>query len=412
MSLLDQYYRILELPAGASTADIKKAYRSLAKKYHPDVNPDAGSSEKFIEISEAYEILINQKEFTSSKLGDRFDIDDRHSYEFYVKMAREKARQAAKMKYERLKKEHEAFQRSGLHDIVLILKYAQNVLLIAATLFFIVFPVFLLITEKTGVMFFLWIPGIFLILYVRDKWKELFRLGSFFYSFRSLVSLLDEASEPAVEECKYCKGKKANSVAYRIEMLKIRDIKLDFIGPIWHQVKTKREYKKITIPRSKKAFIIHSVNSLVKLTSIITSMFLLPVDSWLWQFIGGMIAGGFISSIILLVSGTRSKVSYLFTRLMLIRILSWLLVLFLLYDFSNFPKIYATEWAGAGFVMWLFLQEFIVEPISRIFFRKKSLNKSFFRQPEPLSEIIQQGYQNCLDIPAWSNIFPFIKWIF
>ena len=52
------YYEVLELSKGASDADIKKAYRKLAKKYHPDVNPgDKTAEAKFKEINEAYEVL-------------------------------------------------------------------------------------------------------------------------------------------------------------------------------------------------------------------------------------------------------------------------------------------------------------------------------------------------------------------
>ena len=52
------YYKLLEVPRNASEADIKKAYRRLAMKYHPDRNPDDPESEhKFKEAKEAYEIL-------------------------------------------------------------------------------------------------------------------------------------------------------------------------------------------------------------------------------------------------------------------------------------------------------------------------------------------------------------------
>lgn len=52
------YYKILGVDRGASEKDIKAAYRKLARKYHPDVNPnDKAAEEKFKEVSEAYEVL-------------------------------------------------------------------------------------------------------------------------------------------------------------------------------------------------------------------------------------------------------------------------------------------------------------------------------------------------------------------
>ncbi len=52
------YYKILGVSKSASAEDIKKAFRRLARKYHPDVNPgDKKSEEKFKEINEAYEVL-------------------------------------------------------------------------------------------------------------------------------------------------------------------------------------------------------------------------------------------------------------------------------------------------------------------------------------------------------------------
>ncbi|MBR4031352.1 MAG: molecular chaperone DnaJ [Clostridia bacterium] len=52
------YYEVLGIQKGASDTDIKKAYRSLAKKYHPDVNPgDKDAEAKFKEVNEAYEVL-------------------------------------------------------------------------------------------------------------------------------------------------------------------------------------------------------------------------------------------------------------------------------------------------------------------------------------------------------------------
>lgn len=51
------YYRILGISRSASTEEIQKAYRKLARQYHPDVNKSSSSEEKFKEINEAYEVL-------------------------------------------------------------------------------------------------------------------------------------------------------------------------------------------------------------------------------------------------------------------------------------------------------------------------------------------------------------------
>ena len=53
------YYKVLGLQADASDADIRRAYRILARRYHPDVNPGADSAEKFKVIAEAYRTLSN-----------------------------------------------------------------------------------------------------------------------------------------------------------------------------------------------------------------------------------------------------------------------------------------------------------------------------------------------------------------
>ena len=54
---MKDYYKILEVEENASDEDIKKSYRNLSKRFHPDVNPDG--AEKFKEINEAYEVLGN-----------------------------------------------------------------------------------------------------------------------------------------------------------------------------------------------------------------------------------------------------------------------------------------------------------------------------------------------------------------
>ncbi|MDR1467624.1 MAG: molecular chaperone DnaJ [Oscillospiraceae bacterium] len=62
MATKKDYYEVLSLSRGASEDEIKKAFRKLAKKYHPDVNQGDKSAEiKFKEINEAYEVLSNKE---------------------------------------------------------------------------------------------------------------------------------------------------------------------------------------------------------------------------------------------------------------------------------------------------------------------------------------------------------------
>lgn len=86
MQFID-YYKVLELDKNATQGDIKKAYRKLARKYHPDLNPkDAEAQKKFQQINEAHEVLIDPEK---RKKYDQYGKDWQHAEEF----ERQKAQQ-------------------------------------------------------------------------------------------------------------------------------------------------------------------------------------------------------------------------------------------------------------------------------------------------------------------------------
>ncbi|MFH1257262.1 MAG: molecular chaperone DnaJ [Candidatus Diapherotrites archaeon] len=69
------YYEILGLAKGASPEEVKRAYKDLAKKFHPDVNREAGAEDKFKEVLEAYTVLSDPQK---RQQYDQFGFEGQH----------------------------------------------------------------------------------------------------------------------------------------------------------------------------------------------------------------------------------------------------------------------------------------------------------------------------------------------
>lgn len=117
---MNKYYTLLGLTKNSSKEDIKKSFRKLAKKYHPDVSKEENAEDKFIAINEAYEYVlavkegrisagkINRQPTQTSQNGQSTNQNSskgqkKHrdpAYRWNSEEAREKARKKARMKYE------------------------------------------------------------------------------------------------------------------------------------------------------------------------------------------------------------------------------------------------------------------------------------------------------------------------
>lgn len=89
MAFID-YYKILGIDKTATDADVKKAYRKLARKYHPDLNPnDKEAEQKFKEVNEANEVLSHPE---NRKKYDQYGEDWKHSEEFEKQRQQQQSR--------------------------------------------------------------------------------------------------------------------------------------------------------------------------------------------------------------------------------------------------------------------------------------------------------------------------------
>jgi curved DNA-binding protein len=74
------YYEVLGVPRDADPDTIRRAYRKLARKYHPDLNSDSDAEERFKELGEAYEVLSDaDKRERYDRLGARWREAEREA---------------------------------------------------------------------------------------------------------------------------------------------------------------------------------------------------------------------------------------------------------------------------------------------------------------------------------------------
>jgi len=107
-------YKLFGLSPGASEEEIRKRYRELVKKFHPDVNKDANAEKKFIEIQTAYEELMREPE---AQLGIDHPTEStfQDEYTSYREHARQQFQARKKKEAEELEKLYVRLQTGPIH---------------------------------------------------------------------------------------------------------------------------------------------------------------------------------------------------------------------------------------------------------------------------------------------------------
>jgi len=118
---MKNYYDILQIDRTATEEDIKKAFRELAMKWHPDRNSSANAHQVFIEINEAYEILSNRmkRQAYDHIYFERMDVANYHEFFKWQAEAKNRANTYAEMDFIK-------FKERILDEIKVVVKHGSS----------------------------------------------------------------------------------------------------------------------------------------------------------------------------------------------------------------------------------------------------------------------------------------------
>jgi curved DNA-binding protein CbpA len=412
--MFENYFKILGIPADADEKTLKKAFRQLALKYHPDVNKAADANQRFQEICEAYEVVLRHIQNQTTFYTYRRE-EPEYTYEDVLREAREAAYKRAKMKYDKMKAEKEIFEQSGFHDILLFFKYAGRVLAIPFGFFLILIPVSVAYREGIKMFFALfifWVLGGLLLIHIFRSRKTWFRQGKFRYTFSDFMKFYDFkplTGNPSTD-CFYCSGRMADSRAHKLTFHKIRDIKISNEGVYQHYVGYKRKFKDVIIPRSVKARKVHFAQSVIKVVCLLGSLFFVPFPDFIWRFTFGIFTGLILSTLLVLVTRTRSKTDYLLNYYLILKVTIWMTVIISQTTLHRGFILECTEFTALYLVLLAFFGDMVLDLILRAFPFYNRIYQPVMSQGPLINGLFRDGYQNFLDIPLWSTVYPLFMW--
>lgn len=403
-------YKTLELAPGATQPEIKKAYRRLAKLYHPDKNSSPNASRKFREITAAY------NELTNGKPKPYIRDEGYENAAEIIRQEREKARMRARNVDKERKEREEKFRKSELYDVLLLLQYIGHGLLIVISIGAIVVPVILGIIIEPVVFFaslFFVIIGGFLLWHIYEKRKTWFKLGKFNTTIADLIRKIQKPiPHLSTDKCFYSEGEKADGKSYRINLIRVLDIQVNTFGALNHNARIKSKGKSLIIPRSARAQYVHRICSITKVIIIVGFVLFFPVTSIIWRFLAALVTSGIISVVILRSTKVKGKTSFLFTPSLVIKSCVWFLAILAISSTGPGFDISLSEFKFILFAGLFFLLDMIFDLIFGMFPFYQKLFRPMIPQGKVLNMLYEEGYQNYIEYPVYSILFPLIKWIY
>jgi hypothetical protein len=406
------HYRTLGVSPGSSEKQIKAAYRKMALKYHPDLNHAPDAEQKFREINTAYEYLLKHQGMAADAGAAYSDTMAREVF----RRERERMQQQARARWEKKRREQEFFDSPEWHDPLLLLKYMLHGFTLVFATAAIAGPILIAIlvdpASLAGTLIFL-VVGVFLVVYMYQHRGRWFRLGKFHTTWKDLAGFFRMQPEGlSKDRCCYRRNTMAGGKPYHIELLKTLHVRTRSYGALNHVAGYENKVKRVVIPRSARAHYFHKVSSFTKIVSITGFMIFFPVDSLLWRFFAGMVAGGLLSACILGIAGVRSKVSYLFTPGLILKTMIWLFALYMISVVGPGFNIRTTGYVYLVVAGLFFLLDMAFDLVMGFFPFYRWFFRPLIRQGKIMDGLYREGFQNYQELPVYSVFFPFFRWLF